>query len=140
VLVNSETVKEKDMKLLYCNNCRDIVKLCRTTRTCHCGATGGHYKQDGLNAIYYGPAIPLGFANASFRDARDNQPEFGMGTNFNAFVIPIVCPTMKLVDLSDYTEVYEEDSDYSIDKMMERAALESNIKKTKIKNVFKDED
>ena len=128
------------MKLLYCNTCRDIVKLYRTTRTCHCGATGGHYREDGLNAIYYGPAIPLGFANGSFHEALDNQPEFGMGTVYNAFVIPKVCPTMEHVDLSDYTEVYEEDSDYSIEKMMERAALDSNVKKTKIKNVFKNED
>tara|TARA_R110000851_G_scaffold145632_1_gene285171 strand:+ start:153 stop:536 length:384 start_codon:yes stop_codon:yes gene_type:complete len=127
------------MKLLYCDTCRDIVKLYRTTRTCHCGATGGHYKQDGLNAIYYGPAIPLGFANSSFHEAIDSQPEFGMGTNFNAFVIPIVCPTMKHVDLSDYTEVYEDET-LSYEDMMERAAVDNNIKKTKIKNVFKNED
>tara|TARA_R110001632_G_scaffold127876_1_gene241778 strand:+ start:1028 stop:1180 length:153 start_codon:yes stop_codon:yes gene_type:complete len=47
--------------------------------------TGGHYKEDGLHAIYYGPAIPLGFANNSFSEAVDNQPEFGMGTVYNAF-------------------------------------------------------
>ena len=144
------------MKLLYCNTCRDIVKLCSTTRSCQCGATGGHYKQDGLHAVYYGPAIPLGFANSEFHRAIEaqpefgdgyrytsfvrSQPEFGKGTDYKAFVIPIVCPTMELVDLSDYTEVYEEDSDYSIEKMMERAALDSNVKKTKIKNVFKNED
>ena len=128
------------MKLLYCNTCRDIVKLCSTTRSCQCGATGGHYKQDGLHAVYYGPAIPLGFANSEFHRAIEAQPEFGDGYRYTSFVIPKVCPTMELVDLSDYTEVYEEDSDYSIEKMMERAAVDSNIKKTKIKNVFKNED
>ena len=127
------------MKLLYCNTCRDIVKLSRTTRTCQCGATGGHYKQDGLNAIYYGPAIPLGFANSSFRDARDNQPEFGMGTVYNAFVIPKVCPTMEHVDLLDYTEVFDiEEDEYSVDIMMARA--EDERKQRKLRNVFKDED
>ena len=126
------------MKLLYCNTCRDIVKLSRTTRNCQCGATGGHYKQDGLNAIYYGPAIPLGFANSSFRDARDNQPEFGMGTVYNAFVIPKVCPTMELVDLLEYTKVFDiEDDEYSVDIMMARA--EDEKKQRKLKNVFKGE-
>ena len=127
------------MKLLYCNTCRDIVKLSRTTRNCQCGATGGHYKQDGLNAIYYGPAIPLGFANSSFRDARDNEPEFGMGTVYNAFVIPKVCPTMEHVDLLDYTEVFDiEEDEYSVDIMMARA--EDERKQRKLRNVFKDED
>ena len=130
--------KEKDMKLLYCNNCRDIVKLYRTTRTCHCGATGGHYKSDGLNAIYYGPAIPLGFANGSFHEALGNQPEFGMGTDYKAFVIPIVCPTMELVDLSDYTVIHE------ASKLGNRSnnvkSKTERDKKIKIKNVFKNED
>jgi hypothetical protein len=126
------------MKLLYCNSCRDIIKLHRTTRTCHCGESGGHYKQDGLNAIYYGPAIPLGFANGSFHEALDNQPEFGMGTVYNAFVIPKVCPTMELVDSEYYTEVFDiEDDEYSVDIMMARAADEK--KQRKLKNVFKGE-
>ena len=127
------------MKLLYCNTCRDIVKLYRTTRTCHCGATGGHYREDGLNAIYYGPAIPLGFANGSFHEALDNQPEFGMGTVYNAFVIPKVCPTMEDVDSEYYTEVFDiEEDEYSVDIMMARA--EDERKQRKLRNVFKDED
>ena len=124
------------MKLLYCNTCRDIVKLYRTTRTCHCGATGGHYREDGLNAIYYGPAIPLGFANGSFHEALDSQPEFGMGTVYNAFVIPKVCPTMEHVDSEDYVSVSEDD-EYSVDIMMARA--EDEKKQRKLKNVFKGE-
>ena len=130
------------MKLLYCNTCRDIVKLSRTTRTCQCGATGGHYKQDGLNAVYYGPAIPLGFANGSFHEALDNQPEFGMGTNYNAFVIPKVCPTMVHVDLLDYIEIYEDlvDDPKYINKYKDALLELKTEKKIKIKNVFKNED
>ena len=133
------------MKLLYCNTCRDIVKLSRTTRTCQCGATGGHYKQDGLNAIYYGPAIPLGFANGSFHEALGNQPEFGKGTDYKAFVIPIVCPTMELVDLSDYTVIHEDGTGQpsEVDETIRYAGTPNeglNIKKIRIKNVFKNED
>ena len=127
------------MKLLFCNTCRDIVKLSRTTRTCHCGATGGHYREDGLNAIYYGPAIPLGFANSSFREARDSQPEFGAGYRYTSFVIPKVCPTMEHVDLLDYTEVYDIENDEDMfDEIMVRA--EDERKQRKLKNVFKDEE
>ena len=127
------------MKLLYCNTCRDIVKLSRTTRTCQCGATGGHYKEDGLNAIYYGPAIPLGFANSEFHKALDGQPEFGMGTVYNAFVIPKVCPTMEHVEFLDYTEVYDIENDEDMfDEIMVRA--ENERKQRKLKNVFKDEE
>ena len=127
------------MKLLYCNSCRDIIKLHRTTRTCHCGESGGHYKQDGLNAIYYGPAIPLGFANSSFTEARDTQPEFGMGTTFTAFVIPKVCPTMELVDSEDYESSSHVDYNDGFDDMMERA-VQDKIVKNKIKNVYRDEE
>ena len=127
------------MKLLYCNSCRDIVKLHRTTRTCHCGESGGHYKQDGLHAIYYGPAIPLGFANSSFTEACDTQPEFGMGTTFTAFVIPKVCPTMEHVDSEDYESSSHVDYDDGVDDMMERA-VQDKIVKNKIKNVFRDEE
>lgn len=131
------------MKLLYCNNCQDVFRLYKTTSTCLCSDSGGHYKTDGLNAIYYGPAVPLGFTNTSFVDAIRNQPEWGKGEPFTAFVIPKVCPTMELVDLSDYIEVYEDGlqlSEVDEDELMERAALDRNIKKTKIKNVFKNED
>jgi len=121
------------MKLLYCNTCRDIVKLSSTTRTCQCGATGGHYKQDGLNAIYYGPAIPLGFANSEFHTAIESQPEYGDGYRYTSFVIPKVCPTMVHIDSEDYVSVVDEDSTVVV------ARAEAKGKLVKIKNVFKDE-
>ena len=121
------------MKLLYCNTCRDIVKLSRTTRTCHCGATGGHYREDGINAIYYGPAIPLGFANSEFHTAIEGQPEYGDGYRYTSFVIPKVCPTMVHIDSEDYVSVVDEDSTV----VVARAELKDKL--VKIKNVFKDE-
>ena len=130
------------MKLLFCNTCRDIVKLSRTTRTCHCGATGGHYREDGLNAIYYGPAIPLGFANSEFHTALDSQPEYGDGYRYTSFVIPKVCPTMVHIDFSDYVAVHDYTDEFVVeemyDDMMEEAELQK--KKSKLKNVFKDEE
>jgi len=130
------------MKLLFCNTCRDIVKLSRTTRTCQCGSTGGHYREDGLNAVYYGPAIPLGFANSSFYEAIDSQPEYGMGINYNAFVIPKVCPTMVHIDIVDYIAVYDYTDKFVVDEMYDDMMEEAELakKKVKLKNVFKDEE
>ncbi len=127
------------MKLLLCKICEDIVKLDLTTRSCHCGATGGHYQVDKLNAVYYGPAVPVGFSNPEFRKALREQPEYGMGKTFVAFVIPKVCPTMAITDIEDYVPV---DNGIVVeelyDDMQARALLES--KQRKLKNVFKDEE
>ena len=125
------------MKLLLCNTCGDIIQLSKTTTTCQCGSCGGHYKEDGLNAIYYGPAVPIGFHNSSFTDAISNQPEYGNGIEFTAFVIPKVCPSMVHVDYLDYFPVDGEDVDL-YDDMMEEVELEK--KQRKLKNVFKDEE
>jgi hypothetical protein len=84
------------MKLIYCPACEDIVKCQKSGRTCQCGASGGRYT-DSLNAIYWGEAVPLGLANSSFVQALRQQPESGMGSRFEAFVIPKICPTFKKV-------------------------------------------
>ena len=127
------------MKLLFCNTCQDVVKLSKTTSPCRCGATGGHYKEDGINAIYYGPAVPIGFINSEFVTAIKDQPEYGNGIGFGAFAIPKVCPTMEHVDFMDYIAV---DADVDLyedyDDLMEEAQLQK--KQRKLKNVFKDEE
>ena len=126
------------MKLLFCNTCQDILSLSKTTKTCRCGATGGHYREDGSNVIYYGPAVPIGFNNSEFVDAINNQPEYGNGVEFNSFVIPKVCPTMVHIDIDDYEEVVDYYWDDGFDDMMEEAEVQK--KKAKLKNVFKDEE
>ena len=90
------------MKLLLCKKCQDVVRLSEDEkRICECGKVGGKYIDD-LNAVYFGEmAVPIGFANSSLVNAIYNQPEEGMGETFNAFVIPKVCPTYKLVSEQD---------------------------------------
>ncbi|MFA5344771.1 MAG: hypothetical protein WC315_00650 [Candidatus Omnitrophota bacterium] len=83
------------MKLILCPKCQDVVKGDYAPRTCKCGASGLQYLKDGLNAIYWGEAIPLGFANSTLVKAVNNQPATGMGRTFEAFVIPKDCPTFK---------------------------------------------
>jgi len=128
------------MKLIYCNTCKDIIRLYKTTSTCQCGDSGGHYQADGLNAIIYGNCKPLGFTNTTFTHALDDQPDYGKGSEFTAFVIPANCPTVDHVDSEDYESI----SGYTYynidDELMDQVDLDIiKDKKKKIKNVFKDE-
>lgn len=82
------------MKLILCNNCKDVVSLqVKTKRNCKCGLCHAQYEENGLDAWYEGPATPLGFANSSLVMALLKQPQEGMGESFEAFVIPKECPT-----------------------------------------------
>lgn len=82
------------MKLLVCLECHDIFNLREDkTKSCSCGKSSGKYRQDGLHADYQGPCLPLGVNNGSLVHAMQNQPESGMGKEFNAFVIPKQCET-----------------------------------------------
>ena len=126
------------MKLLYCNTCKDILSLSYTTKTCHCGESGGHYETDGLNATYYGNATPLGFTNSSFNHARERQPEWGNGFEFTAFVIPKVWPSMVHIDFSDYIPVADSTYDDGYDYLEEDVAKIKAEKK--LGNAFKQSD
>lgn len=83
------------MKLIYCPECHDVVKLDYGERACECEKSWGSYEDDGLHAVYSGLAVPLGFANSTLVQAIKNQPGEGMGERFEAFVIPKSCPTFK---------------------------------------------
>lgn len=81
------------MKLLFCPHCQDVRKLGGLMTLCECQKSWGHYSDDGLNAIYGGGAIPIGFKNPSLVEAVHAQQdegdrEDGMGRRFDAFVMP----------------------------------------------------
>lgn len=82
------------MKLIFCPDCQDVIKLIQTHRTCSCGASGGHYENDGLKAVTTGKAISLGFDNRSLSVALKSRTKRGMGMEFKAFVIPEQCFTI----------------------------------------------
>jgi|TARA_R100000935_G_scaffold23645_1_gene43042 hypothetical protein len=66
-------------------------------------------------------------------EAREQQPEFGKGTEFTAFVIPKACPTIAHVDSEDYESV--EDLPVWIDEQL----VDPKVVVAKLKNVFKNE-
>ena len=86
------------MKLLFCKNCYDVVKLYEgEDRCCKCGKSGGRYI-DCVNAEYWGDsAVPMGFANLSFVEALKNIPDSGIGKDFCAFIIPKDCCAIKKI-------------------------------------------
>lgn len=54
------------MKLLFCQNCKDVINLHEHLKKCSCGKTEGKYL-DKMNAEYSGEfAIPFAIDNYSF--------------------------------------------------------------------------
>lgn len=81
------------MKLLQCSGCGSIFNLAlQHLKSCDCGRTQGFYRDNRL-AFYTGPSVPIGFDNQSFHHAKLERPPEGRGTGFNAFIVPILCPT-----------------------------------------------
>lgn len=81
------------MKLLMCLECNDIFNLDMSETSCRCGSSKGKYINQQLAEYTGKSAVPLGFSNPSFIQAIKDQPNEGMGKEFNAFVIPKNCET-----------------------------------------------
>jgi len=73
------------MKLFFCLECHDIVRMFGRKRSCMCRKSWGCYTDD-VNATIGGEAVPLGIDNGDFVRAihRRNEPR---GLSFEAFVI-----------------------------------------------------
>ena len=82
------------MKLILCTACHDVFKCnIGEVRSCKCGKATGRYLNK-IDAEYAGEtAVPIGFGNTTLSQAIQNQPERGMGMEFEAFVIPKECDT-----------------------------------------------
>jgi hypothetical protein len=87
------------MKLIYCPECQDIVRLFFEDRSCRCGKSHGMYRKDGLNAIIGGYAIPIGIDNHSWCKALETNRLWynsgDRGVTFEAFIIPKKCKTVE---------------------------------------------
>jgi hypothetical protein len=81
------------MKLIFCPECQDVVKLFHDQRFCRCRKSWGRYLTE-TKAEAGGRAVPLGIANDSFRTALHQRPADGLGARFEAFVIARKCPTV----------------------------------------------
>jgi len=94
----SEGIK---MKLLFCNQCHDIVKMRFEERFCFCGKVKGRYLEDGHRAEYSGEgAVPLGMDNHEFTQTLKQWPNWkhSRGLRFDAFFIGKNCKTFVNLD------------------------------------------
>jgi protein-arginine kinase activator protein McsA len=85
------------MKLILCPHCHDVFKLQFKIKHCKCGKCFGKYT-DKINATINKEAIPIGFCNSTLVQAIKKRPNSGNGKEFTAFVIPEICPTIKVIE------------------------------------------
>lgn len=85
------------MKLLFCPTCHDVRKLqVEVAVECQCGKSWGYYEANRHDAVIGGKATCIGFVNSSFARALRNQPRYGQGERFLAFVTPVWCKTIRV--------------------------------------------
>ena len=80
------------MKLLFCPQCQDIVKMTYEWRACKCEACRGRYLADGLWAEVEGaPAMVMGISNDSLACAVMDYVDSDFTTNprVEAFMVPL---------------------------------------------------
>ena len=86
------------MKLLYCTECDNIVKLkFDYPKECACGSVGGQYL-DKVNIEYWGNPILIGFANESFKRAVEKVPWPTWGVEFIAFIFSPEASSVRKVE------------------------------------------
>jgi hypothetical protein len=84
------------MKLIYCPECLDMVKVRRLElRQCACGKSWGYYLDDDLTAEVGGQAVPIAVENDDLREAVLRRPKSGHGASVEARVLPEVYPTLR---------------------------------------------
>lgn len=83
------------MKLIFCPKCQDVVKFSmKVKRYCRCGASWGYYTDD-INAVCGGDTIPIALHNTQLGEAIRRRPKRGLGSRFEAWVIPVHCKSVK---------------------------------------------
>ena len=85
------------MKLIFCKDCQDVIKIDRDMRTCKCGKAKA-YLTDHINAIVNDHAIVLGFSNPSLANAFKIKPTIHFGSRFEAFIISKEAKSIKVDD------------------------------------------
>lgn len=88
------------MKLLFCDECGDVIVLKKEPGSCKCGHSSGRYLQDELHAVYTG-GIPLALNNNSLKFTLDNYHKIGHGFSLDAWSVN--------PDEEEYTKVSREE-------------------------------
>lgn len=77
------------MKLIFCNECKDVLSLRNEEKQCYCGKSKGKYIDD-ETVEYSGPCRVLSIVNRSFAAALNYKQPNGntKGIVFKSFVVP----------------------------------------------------
>ena len=69
------------MKLIFCPQCEDVIKLTKDNRSCSCGYCAGKYNEDGKTATTSGKGVCLALSNLDLKKAikalNDEQQDNG---------------------------------------------------------------
>jgi hypothetical protein len=85
------------MKLLFCAECTDLVRLFGGRRSCRCGASAGRYLDEAQVEVS-GPAVVLGVGNDDFQAAYRRLAEDPAHSHeFKGFTLPHPCSTVTRV-------------------------------------------
>lgn len=87
----------EEVKLFYCQKCKDIQKMMKHTRACFCGQSWGRYMSDGCRAEIGGSAVPVGIVDSSLDGALANRQPSGRGTRFTAYVSPLEAAKINVI-------------------------------------------
>ncbi|MBI3801457.1 MAG: hypothetical protein HY268_31350, partial [Deltaproteobacteria bacterium] len=63
------------MKLIFCQECQDVIKLLSSERSCSCANSGGRYLEDLITVEIWGAAVPIMIENDNFLGARRRTRE-----------------------------------------------------------------
>ena len=92
------------MKLLFCQDCKDIIRLFRERRYCKCQKVSGYYTND-TEAVFRGKPILIGIDNKSFAESIKLKNILKTSNFFEVFVIGKDCITFRpenKKDIKDY--------------------------------------
>ena len=93
------------MKLLFCMECGDVVRLFPERRSCKCGKSWGMYEADSATTVQTTNSVSLGIANPDFRQAIDAYLKdlgcFSPKLTMRCWINPVTEPDVRFAEAPD---------------------------------------
>ena len=102
------------MKLLFCMQCGDVVKLFPERRSCKCGKSWGEYEDDNATTVQTTNSVSLGIHNQDFRQAVDaylkDPGHFSPVLTMRCWINPVTEPDVRFIEESPGTKAEAPDN------------------------------
>ncbi len=93
------------MKLLFCMECGDVVRLFPEQRSCKCGKSWGMYEDDNATTVQTTHSISLGIHNQDFHQAVDaylrDPGHFSPMLTMRTWINPVTEPDVRFAETPD---------------------------------------